>query len=183
MLIFEDENGFSQLENVGKLPLGAKLYELSFPTDMNIQCQVVFPQFELRIISSGNSGYNSKWEIIYKRDIHFSPSVSNPYLYVINLLNDLKKHNYEKKILEYIKAEVANENYLEIKRKIDHLNDFEELQQSNIKLTASLNEILEIKNDIHRIKDEILIIQKHINSSFKDKLTRWLRFLTKWNIC
>jgi hypothetical protein len=171
MIIYETEYGFSELKDEEKLPLGAKPYDLYFPCDMKINSEIVFPQFELRIKSHGAYKWTTQLQIVYKNSICFSPSISNPYYYIIALLNDLKKNDYEEKILEYIKAEVSIEKYLEIKGKLRSLSNIEELQLTNAKLSESLNELQEIKKEIQKIKYDIEKIVKP-KFSFKKEIIK-----------
>lgn len=173
MEIYLSNGIYSLLREGERIPFGAETYSLVFHANMGYSDSLFFPEYELKIVTSGGYGWTSYWKLVYKGKFEFTPSVNNRETFIVKMLNDLRKSgtDYENTILKYIQFYMGNESYLKIKASLNKLTAIEELQLENTRLRNTLQEMAKIQDKLkeetdlcHDLKQQLQQCSSQLNN-------------------
>lgn len=125
-------------------------YKIRFSRDMNCYYKTEFPQFELTVKTGGGWGFSSYFRLNYK-GFDFRPKFSGDKEgFLLNLLNDLKKGNYDEKLITLISNSVNESsfefNFKDLLELLKTPNNKAELYSQKISSLEQKNKTLEDEN-------------------------------------
>lgn len=144
-------------------------YKIRFSRDMNCHYKTELPQFELTCKTGGGWGWSSYFKLCY-RGFDFTPKYKGDNKnFILNLLNDLKRGDYQIELCSLI------ENSIE-KEKFDLIKGM--LKSPNTKAEILVNEIEDLRSEIDSFEKEIESIRKE-NQELRSKLDKVKEVLNK----
>lgn len=163
MILFETKTQFiikeEGVENTNRHPE----YDIRFPTDMSRHCKVEFPRFELICKTGGRIEWKNYFKLCY-RGFDFEPKYEGEKEnFILTLLNDLKRGDYQTKICTLIENSIKKEDFDRVKGmlkspniKADMLIDEIEGLRSEIDVfQKKLNEIESTRNENHELRSKL----------------------------
>lgn len=149
MRIVETKNEFIKFDEKEKIPKGWKVYRLQFPLMYDYYERISImslPQYDLSFKSYGCYPFENCLELNYRSiTIHPSFGDKNKEDGILDLLNDLKKGDYQNKMILYFE-----EYYKDSKSDFQSIEGI--LKNSHYKLDLKINKL---KNEIRERKNEI----------------------------
>lgn len=142
MKIYETKSQFILAEEGIEISEGVKTYDIEFINHISMLSQEFFPQYELFFETYGVFRYKCGLSINYRGIEIRTTSDENLESLILNLLNRLKKGNYEKEMISFLKERLSEE-------KTDAIKTI--FYYKNPKITSLEREVKTLKNNVEEL--------------------------------
>lgn len=146
MKIFETRSQFIKEEGSVIAPKDAIIYKLTFTTSLYDKYQMELPQYELHLKTRGGYPYKSFLKINYRGVELLVDKQETNEDFVLLLLNNLKKGDYQKQMEKFFKDRLSKANFDKYKSI---------LQTPNIKMVLLEKEIKTLNKKISEIENRL----------------------------